>query len=70
MVLSRHLGTLKKIGQIMTSVIFGSESQSSRKVPEFPTWKSELDDLKDFSQSEIVFFRVPGCLEHTEVGDF
>jgi hypothetical protein len=41
------------------------------KRPEFPTWNSELDDCSNvFSQSELVFFRVPSCLELTEVWVF
>lgn len=48
-----------------TSVIIRSESQSSRKRPEFPAWNSELDD-RFLSRSS--FFRVPSCHERTEVG--
>jgi hypothetical protein len=42
-------------GEITTSVIFRSKSWSSRKMPEFPTWNSELDDrCKDFSQPPLM----------------
>lgn len=38
----------------MTSVNFRLESRTSRKMPEFPTWNSELDVLQNkFSQSDL-----------------
>lgn len=68
MVLSRKLRTPKN-----RSVIFWSESRRSRKMPEFPTYNSELDDRPNiFSQltwthwcrkSEISELPVPSCFE-------
>jgi hypothetical protein len=37
-------GFVPVLGQIMTFVIFRSESRNARKMPEFPTWNSELVD--------------------------
>ena len=45
MVLSRQLGTLKKWGQIMTSVNFSSLSRSSRNIPQFPSWITVQSDF-------------------------
>jgi hypothetical protein len=65
-VLSRQLGTKKKLGQIMMLVTAsGQKVGALGRGQSLPTGiQSWMTDENYFSQSEIV----PSCLEHTEVG--